>query len=1010
MTLDDAISEPSGITVEVVNPETPFGGVQVFGVTERPIQIEFSTGSPVLSVFGRIGDVVPLCSDYDQCYAPIEAGVPPGGSEGQVLKKVGDATFDTFWADASSLPDGGTTGQVLAKLSNTDFDADWITLPPGVDTFLELTDAPDSYTGEAGNIVAVNGAENALEFIPLPAGVSPDDPTALVGLVAVNGAAPTFMRSDGAPALDQSIDPTWSGNHTFENNIVIPLLPIDADHAASKAYADSLFVPSGTRLLSGGDVAYTGTGLNFIISAATYLINGVQYSSPQTPVTLAAADPTNDRIDVFYVDTSGLAGVITGTPGGPPLEPQVDPVTQLRLTSAVVPAASGVPLITLENVYLENTEWTMSASAGSINVASTSNPYAGTKDIEGTSVATGAFFTAVRPGGPESLATATLVQLQLRSKALWPNPKALSVFFMNGASNVGTPVTIKQGYSGFDSGITTGYQQITMPISSFNLGASSIDRLRIAVTGGGGNIGWYIDNIIIQTGSGGAPPGGDFSTNTNVSVVGEPVLFANTTGKLGKRATGTGIADLTSGVLGVITLGTGLTLPAHVLTLDSDLEFLATATPTANQFYGTDDSSVRGFYDVDAKTLYSQLWTWTTKTTDANTSGQIGLNTAAWNTATVLNINERTTDNRDMTPAFNILFVTGNQVYIQMKTDATRFARYLITGAGTDHGTWWSFPISHQDSGGAILAGNTPTVATILVAGGATTSNAFGTVAVSGQSDIVADAAADTLNIAAGSGISLTTNASTDTLTIAAAPQKFIVGATFERGGAALTTGKGKGYVTCPVAGTITAWSIGADAGTATIKVWKKATGTAVPTVADLINTTGVQLSTGTYVRSTTLSDFTTTTVAAGDIFAFDLSAVSGVAELTFQLEITPAANAIRTVGTTVDGGGSAITTGKTKGYFTAPITGTITGWAIAADAGTVTFKVWKKATGTAVPTVADNINTSGVSLSTGTYVHSNTTSDFTSTAVTAGDIIAFNLTSVSAATELTLQLEITPS
>lgn len=43
----------------------------------------------------------------------------------------------------------------------------------------------------------------------------------------------------------------------------------------------------------------------------------------------------------------------------------------------------------------------------------------------------------------------------------------------------------------------------------------------------------------------------------------------------------------------------------------------------------------------------------------------------------------------------------------------------------------------------------------------------FKTISVSGQSDIVADTTADTLTIAAGAGITLTTNAATDTLTIA---------------------------------------------------------------------------------------------------------------------------------------------------------------------------------------------------------------------------------------------------
>lgn len=47
--------------------------------------------------------------------------------------------------------------------------------------------------------------------------------------------------------------------------------------------------------------------------------------------------------------------------------------------------------------------------------------------------------------------------------------------------------------------------------------------------------------------------GGDFSSNTSSSVDGEVVLFSGTGGKTGKRATGTGLAKLISGVVSALT-------------------------------------------------------------------------------------------------------------------------------------------------------------------------------------------------------------------------------------------------------------------------------------------------------------------------------------------------------------------------------------------------------------------------------------------------------------------------
>lgn len=50
-----------------------------------------------------------------------------------------------------------------------------------------------------------------------PGGATSANPSATIGLSAVNGVAATFMTSDSAPALSQSISPTWTGTHVWSS-------------------------------------------------------------------------------------------------------------------------------------------------------------------------------------------------------------------------------------------------------------------------------------------------------------------------------------------------------------------------------------------------------------------------------------------------------------------------------------------------------------------------------------------------------------------------------------------------------------------------------------------------------------------------------------------------------------------------------------------------------------------------------------------------------------------------
>jgi plastocyanin len=118
--------------------------------------------------------------------------------------------------------------------------------------------------------------------------------------------------------------------------------------------------------------------------------------------------------------------------------------------------------------------------------------------------------------------------------------------------------------------------------------------------------------------------------------------------------------------------------------------------------------------------------------------------------------------------------------------DDTTFLRgdntWTVVSSGTTSDSFATIAVAGQSSVIAdsatdtltLVAGSNITITTnattdtitIAAAGGGTASDSFATIAVAGQSNVVADSATDTLTIAAGTGISITTDASTDTITV----------------------------------------------------------------------------------------------------------------------------------------------------------------------------------------------------------------------------------------------------
>jgi hypothetical protein len=112
-------------------------------------------------------------------------------------------------------------------------------------------------------------------------------------------------------------------------------------------------------------------------------------------------------------------------------------------------------------------------------------------------------------------------------------------------------------------------------------------------------------------------------------------------------------------------------------------------------------------------------------------------------------------------------------------------------------------------------------------------------------------------------------------------------GGSFDGGGVALTAGKTV-YTTIPFACTDVAWNITVDAGTATVDVWRKATGTAIPTAGDAITGTGAgrpAIAANTAIHSTNLTGWSSTAMAKNDIIGVNLQAVATATYVNLLVE-----------------------------------------------------------------------------------------------------------------------------
>lgn len=408
-----------------------------------------------------------------------------------------------------------------------------------------------------------------------------------------------------------------SSVYADEENLILADATVGAK-TLSELLVGALTCAQSDAVISGGVVTYSGTGFVFDVSPTTYCINGLQYSTEASQVTLDDADPSLDRIDVIVVNTSEAVDSVTGTPGQNPSAPSVDPDTQLSLTIVFVGAGSTQPGPNedgpaQELIYLENTEWTGSQTTptGEVSFSDATNPQQGATHVEVTTpLAAGDFFqfaSSTATWNPTGFITLSFY-IKVKTAFVANNNRLVLTFRNNAGAQVGTAVTVQHNTFGFDRTNTSAYQKIAIPLSNFGSVGTAIKYLRFT-TQGSNPIDFRIDNIVAE--------GSTQGTATNFTL--GSVIFAGTSGVLSEDHDYF-FWDATNNRLGI-----GTTSPYAALSVAGEIvgaNFTSTTTAT---------STFAGILSVGTSSPFSNplfvVGTSTPALFVSNGNGKVGIHT-----------------------------------------------------------------------------------------------------------------------------------------------------------------------------------------------------------------------------------------------------------------------------------------------------------------------------------------------------------------------------------------------
>jgi hypothetical protein len=119
-----------------------------------------------------------------------------------------------------------------------------------------------------------------------------------------------------------------------------------------------------------------------------------------------------------------------------------------------------------------------------------------------------------------------------------------------------------------------------------------------------------------------------------------------------------------------------------------------------------------------ANSVYTAEWKWK-NTIDVTLSGYVTTDQPIgdWSLSTELRLNETSfSPGSDVSAALDKIKV-GDGFYVQEKDDASRYLKLTVTAAWTDNGTWRSYPVAVDESGGAVPLNNAPIMVSLTKLG-----------------------------------------------------------------------------------------------------------------------------------------------------------------------------------------------------------------------------------------------------------------------------------------------------